>query len=120
MDNNNLVKQETNIAIAEIVGNGYKCFVNTSTGEVFSAEHIDIEARKANNFKEYSPLSSKVFFALMQDYIETIDDFEHQSELMEALSFEQPFQTFKRKVYALHLADQWLTYRNERIVQMLD
>ena len=47
------------------------------------------------------------------------EDFSNQSELMEALTFEQPFSNFKRKVYQIHLADEWIAFRNQKIVELL-
>lgn len=114
------MKKETLNAVADILGNGYKCYVNMATEEVFSAENIDVETRKSTKHQEFVPLEGTITFGIMQDFVATIDDFEHQSELMEALSYDQPFLTFKRKVYALHLADSWIAYRTERIVALLE
>ncbi len=114
------MKKETLTSIADILGNGYKCYLNTATEEVFAADQIDVETRNGSHFKEYVPLDATLFFTLMQNFIQTVDDFEKQSELMEAIGYEQPFQSFKRKVYAQHLADDWIAYRSARIVDMLE
>lgn len=114
------MKIETLNAVAEILGNGYKCYVHSLTEEVFSAENIDVETRKKDDYQEFVPLEGSVTFGIMKDYVSAVDNFEHQSELMEALSYDQPFLTFKRKVYALHIADSWIAYRNQHIVHMLE
>jgi hypothetical protein len=55
----------------------------------------------------------------MERYTAGVADFEKQSELMEALTFDQPFLNFKRKVYAIGLADEWLPYRADAIAKLL-
>ena len=114
------MKKETLTAIADIIGNGYKCYASDTSEEVFTAEDINLEDRKAGNFKEYVPLDGAVTFGIMKDYCATVTDFGKQSELMETLLYEQPFQSFKRKVYAIHLADEWLIYRTQKIVELLE
>jgi len=58
-------------------------------------------------------------FKIMENYCTTVEDFGKQSELMEAMQYEQPFQSFKRKVYAIGLADEWIAFRIKRIVAIL-
>jgi hypothetical protein len=117
--NNNILNKETLLKVAAILGDGYSCFANAETGEVFTADEIDLEARKADHIKEFTPIDSTTTFAIMQDYTATVDDFEKQSELMEILLYDQPFLNFKRKVYAVNLAEEWLAYRAERIATLL-
>ena len=113
------LKQDTLTAVAAILGNGYKCYVNLANEEVFSSEDISLEARKAGDFKEFIPLEGPEMFKLMEAYCASVEDFGNQSELMECLMYEQPFQSFKKKVYALHIADDWIAYRTEKIASML-
>jgi len=105
--------------VAKTIGNGYKCYVNTASGEVFAADEIDLDTRQGSDFQEFVPLEGPLFFKLMEDFVATIEDFEKQSDLMETLMYEQPFQNFKRKVYAIHLADEWIEYRTKKIVEIL-
>ena len=105
--------------VAEILGNGYKCYANTESGEVYAVDEITVEQREHPSIKEYVPLEGPVFYELMKKYCAQVEDFEKQSELMEAMLYEQPFQNFKRKVYALHIADDWIAYRTKAIVEML-
>lgn len=113
------MKKETLHAVAEILGNGYKCYVNKTTEEVYSAADISLEDQQSDNFKEYVPLDGPVVFGFMQSYVQSVKDFEQQSELLEALSFENPFKTFKTRVYSVGLADEWIAYRIERIVELI-
>jgi len=113
------MKKEFLEEVAEILGNGYKCYLNLDTHEVSSAEDVSLEIRQSGNFREYVPLEGEEMFRIMQAYCSDVNDFEKQSELMECLIYEQPFQNFKRKVYALHIADEWLVYRKEAIVKIL-
>lgn len=105
--------------IAEILGNGYKCYLNLETKEVLQADAISLEERTSDKFREYTPLEGKVMFGFMKDFCSQISDFEKQSEMMETLLYEQPFQNFKSKVYSIGLADDWLAYRTKRIVETL-
>lgn len=105
--------------VAEILGNGYKCYLNKESGEVFQADAISIEDRGAEHYLEYNPLESKIIFGFMQDFCAQVEDFGKQSELMEALLYNQPFQSFKNKTYNLGLADDWIAYRTERIVEVI-
>lgn len=113
------MKKETLHAVAEILGNGYKCYVNKATEEVRSAADISLEDQKSDAYQEFVPLEGEIVFGIMQDYISSIEDFEKQSELLEAISFEQPFKSFKTMVYKVGLADEWITYRIKRIVETL-
>jgi len=114
------LNKETLTAVAAILGNGYKCYASESTGEVFAAEDINLEDRKAGNFKEFVPLDGPITFGIMEHYCALVEDFGKQSELMEAMMYEQPFLTFKRKVYAIGLADEWIAYRTSKIVEILE
>ena len=113
------MKKETLAAVAAILGDGYKCYASESTGEVYAAEDINLEDRKAGDYKEFVPLEGPVTFGIMEQYCAVVEDFGKQSELMETLMYEQPFQNFKRKVYAIGLADEWIAFRIEKIVEIL-
>lgn len=113
------MKKETFEAIAAIIGNGYTCFVNKKTEEVFSAEDISLAEQKSDDYETFVPLESKLVFGMMQAYTASVEDFSDQSELMEALTFEQPFSNFKQKVYKIHRADEWIAFRNQQIVELL-
>jgi len=106
-------------AIATILGNGYTCFVHREREEVFSAADLTLEEQKSAEYKCFIPLESKVMFNMMEAYTASIEDFEQQSALMEALTFEQPFSNFKKKVYQFHLADGWIAYRTQKIIETL-
>ena len=112
-------KKETLEAVAAIIGDGYKCYASEATGEVLKAEEINLEARKEGNFKEYVPLEGPITFKMMEEYVASVEDFGKQSELLETLLYEQPFQTFKRKVYAIGLADEWIAFRTQKIVAII-
>ncbi|MGB0851009.1 MAG: hypothetical protein ACPGTP_07170 [Bacteroidia bacterium] len=114
-----MLSKETLLAVAAILGNGYKCYANKNTGEVFASEDITLEDRKTGDFQEFVPLEGPVTFGIMEQYCASVEDFEKQSDLMETLLYEQPFQNFKRKVYAIGLADEWITFRSEKIVEIL-
>lgn len=105
--------------VAAILGNGYKCYANNATGEVSAADEISLEDRKAGDYTEYSPLAGPDMFKIMEEYCTKVEDFEKQSELMEAMMFDSPFQSFKRKVYAIGLADEWIAFRTAKIVETL-
>lgn len=113
------MKKETLHAVAEILGNGYKCYVNKATEEVHSAAEVSLEDQKSDVYQEYVPLEGEIVFGIMQDYINSVADFEKQSDLLESISFEQPFKSFKTKVYKVGLADEWIAYRTGRIVETL-
>ncbi len=113
------MKEETLNAIAEILGNGYKCYVHKASEEVHSAADLSLEEQKSADYQEYLPLDGPVVFGFMQDFIQGTEDFEKQSELMEAISFENPFKSFKTRVYQVGLADEWIAYRTERIVAVI-
>lgn len=114
-----LVKEETQQAIAAIVGNGYKCYAHKTTEQVFTADDISLEHQKSDTYAEYVPLDASFTFGFMQSFVQTVDDFEKQSELLEAISFESPFKNFKTKVYSLGLGDEWLAYRAICIIDVL-
>ena len=113
------MREETLKTVAGILGNGYTCFVNKQTEEVFSAENISLAEQKSSEYKSFVPLESKVVFGIMQEFTASVEDFSDQSELMEALTFEQPFSNFKQKVYKIHRADEWIAFRNQQIVELL-
>jgi len=75
--------------------------------------------QKSDDYETFVPLESKLVFAMMQAYTASVEDFSDQSELMEALTFEQPFSNFKQKVYKIHRADEWIAFRNQQIVELL-
>lgn len=114
-----MFNKETLAAVAAILGNGYKCYANKENGEVFASEDISVEERKKGDFEEFVPLEGPVTFGIMEKYCAVVEDFGKQSELMETLLYEQPFQNFKRKVYAIGLADEWIAFRTDRIVEEL-
>ena len=113
------MKKETLEAVAEILGNGYKCYVNKKTEEVHTADNVSLEDQQASDYQEYLPLEGPITFGFMQDYINSVEDFEKQSELLEAISFDNPFKNFKNAVYSTGLADEWIAYRIERIVEVI-
>lgn len=113
------MKKETKEAVAAIIGNGYKCYVNLATEEVYTADSIDLDKQQSSDYKEFVPLEGPVTFGIMQDYIQSVEDFEKQSELLESVSFDSPFKNFKTKVYGIGLADEWIAYRTECIVDTL-
>lgn len=113
------MKKETLQAVADILGNGYKCYVSTATEEVFTAENVKLEDQQSDAYIAYVPLEGPVIFGIMQDYIKGVADFEKQSELLESISFDNPFKNFKTRVYSTGLADEWIAYRTERIVALL-
>ena len=105
--------------VAEILGNGYKCYADKNTGKVYAADQITLDERDAGDFTEYSPLEGPDMFKIMENYCTKVEDFGKQSELMEAMMYDQPFQSFKRKVYAIGLADEWIAFRIQRIIILL-
>jgi len=113
------LKEETLQKVAEILGNGYKCYVNKSTEEVLTAEKVSLEDQQRDNYREYLPLEGPLTFGFMQDFVNGIEDFEKQSELLESISFEQPFKNFKTKIYNIGMADEWIAYRIQRIVELI-
>ena len=113
------MKKETLQAVADILGNGYKCYVNTTTEEVQTAENVSLEDQQSHNYKEYVPLEGPVIFGFMQDYVKSVEDFEKQSELLGAISFDNPFESFKTAVYSTGLADDWIAYRIARIMEVI-
>jgi hypothetical protein len=113
------MKKETFEAVAAILGNGYTCFVNKKTEEVFSAEDISLAEQKSSEYKSFVPFEGKVVFGMMEEFTASVEDFSNQSELMEALTFEQPFSNFKQKVYKINLADDWIAFRTQKIVEIL-
>ena len=113
------MKHNTLLEVAEILGNGYKCYVKLADETVHTVNMIDLEKKQSDDYQEFVPLEGEVTFGIMERYTAGVVDFEKQSELMEALTFEQPFQNFKRKVYNIGLADEWLVYRAEAIAKLL-
>ena len=113
------MKKSTLQAVADLLGNGYKCYVNNTTEEVRTSENVPLEDQHSDRYKEYVPLEGPIIFGFMQDYIKGVGDFEKQSELLEAISFDNPFKSFKTAVYSTGLADEWIAYRLERIVEII-
>ena len=113
------MKEETLLEVAGILGNGYKCYVKLADESIHTVESISLAEKQSNEYKEFVPLESVVTFGIMERYTASVSDFEKQSELMEALTFEQPFQNFKRNVYKIGLADEWLAYRAAEIAKVL-
>ena len=113
------MREETLKTVAGILGNGYTCFVDKQTEEVFSAEDISLAEQKSPEYKSFVPLEGKVVFGMMEEFTASVEDFSNQSELMEALTFEQPFSNFKQKVYKINLADDWIAFRTQKIVEIL-
>ncbi len=113
------MKHDTLLEVAEILGNGYKCYVKLADESVHTADTVSLEDQKSDAYQEFVPLEGEVTFGIMERYTASVSDFEKQSELIEALSFDQPFLNFKRKAYAIGLADEWLPYRAEAIAKIL-
>ncbi len=113
------MNQETLNQIAGILGNGYKCFVDIKTEEVYEVEQFTSELKSSIEYKEYVPLEGPEFFKIMESYCSQVEDFDHQSQLMETLLYDQPFQSFKRKVYDLRIADDWIAYRTKSIADII-
>ena len=105
------MKHDTLLEVAEILGNGYKCYVKLADESVHTADTVSLEDQKSDAYQELVPLEGEVTFGIMERYTASVSDFGKQSELMEALSFDQPFLNFKRKLYAIGLADAWLPFR---------
>lgn len=114
------MKRETLESVAGILGNGYKCYVNKSTEEVFSAADLNLEQQKSVDFQEFIPIEGPIVFGMMEQFTASVEDFEKQSQLMEALMYDQPFTTFKRKTYDVNLANEWIAYRMDKIVEILE
>ena len=124
---------ETQIAeIAEELVKGKRCYIHNSTSEIIcvinkSDAELDEQDTISNakvqadleNYKEVLPPSSTLVFKMMESFTATVEDFENQSELMQILSFEQPFANFRTKVFRLNLEKDWSTFRIPEFIQVV-
>ncbi len=107
---------ETKDQIVEILERGRTCVWNKSTNEV-----VEVADEKSEHTGTVIiPPQSVFVFKLMEEYTSKVDDFEKQSQLMESLSYERPFATFKDKVYKLRLQGDWQKFRRQRFVEWLE
>lgn len=88
--------------LLKVLLNGRRCYINDAN-EVVAL----IDQPAPEGVKVYDPPTSTEVYHMMQDFIGQVDDFEQQSELMEAITFEQPFATFRQATNRLRISDRW-------------
>jgi hypothetical protein len=111
----NEIKKE----IVEILQRGRKCYWDKESNSVVEIGDED-EFPKEEGKLAISPPESVFVFKLMEGYTAQLEDFEKQSELMESLSFGQPFANFRERVFRLRLNDDWHQFREAKFLAWLD
>jgi hypothetical protein len=120
--------------IAEEVNLGQTCYINKETKEffcipnfedtevveeAFAAELAQLEEEKEQLIKLEQP-DGKAGYKMMEDFVQAIDDFEIQSDFMEALYYERPFASFKQKVRKHSYTSEWNHFRKEKLAELFE
>lgn len=120
------------LEIAEELNLGQVCYYNKKLKDFFCIPDTDdldadlfTEERKRikNEKKDLIILRqphSRVTFLLMEEFIQGIDDFEIQSELIEAISFDKPFARFKQKARNYKIEGDWCKFRDAKHAEIIE
>lgn len=119
-------------AIAAELEVGKRCYVHLETGDVVSIfnkpdnelddddqRNLDLVNSHPKAYKEFLPPSSTLVYKMMEQFTAAVEDFEKQSELMQTLSYEQPFANFRTKVYRLQLEKEWHLFRSKEFAEVV-
>ncbi len=119
-----MINEKQIAEVAEELVKGKRCYIHNATKDIIcvlnkSDNELDEDDTLANakvqsdvaNYKEILPPSSTLVFKMMESFTASVEDFEKQSDLMETLSFEQPFANFRTKVFRLKLEKEWNAFR---------
>ncbi len=101
--------------VAELLIKGEKCYIDNATNQVYTDGNLG----ENTNVIEIKAPNSTQSFKMMEAFANSIEDFEQQSELYEALQYEQPFANFRQKVFQLRIHENWNKYRLEKLVEFI-
>ena len=118
--------------IAEEVNLGQTCYLDKETKAFFCVPNFDEDAsaedaletelaklkKERQDFIKLEQPDSTSGYKMMEDFVQSIDDFEIQSDFMEALYYERPFASFKQKVKKHSFTSEWNTFRKERLAEL--
>ncbi|MBT8327399.1 MAG: hypothetical protein KJP21_06730 [Bacteroidia bacterium] len=127
-----MINEKQIAEVAEELTKGKRCYIHNSSNEIIcllnkSDDELGEEDAKLNahvqasleDYKEVLPPSSTLVFKMMDAFTASIEDFEKQSELMQALSFEQPFANFRTKVFRLKMEQEWNDFRLPKFIEVV-
>jgi len=120
--------------IAEEVNLGQTCYLDKETKAFFCVPNFDEDAsaedalgtelaklkKERQDFIKLEQPDSTSGYKMMEDFVQSIDDFEIQSDFMEALYYERPFASFKQKVKKHSFTSEWNTFRKERLAELFE
>ena len=125
-------KKSIYLEIAEELNLGQVCYYNKKSKDFFCIpdtddldEDVFIEEQKRLETEEKDLVTlrqphSRVTFLLMEEFIQGIDDFEIQSELIESISFERPFASFKQKTRKYKIEGDWAQFRDAKHAEIIE
>lgn len=127
-----MINEKQIAEVANELVKGKRCYLHNSTNEIIcvmnkSDAELDEQDVLSNakvqadlaSYKEILPPSSTLVFKMMESFTASVEDFEQQSELMEVLSFEQPFANFRTKVFRLKMEKEWHEFRTPEFIQVV-
>ena len=119
--------------IAENLDCGFKCYLNTETGELksiidfndspYADEELweDMLNELEENWDKYHAIpkmESHESFDLMADFTETVDNDNLRDSLINALNRKHPFRNFKWIIdNSGPYRQQWFDFKNQRLIQ---
>jgi hypothetical protein len=124
--------QVSNEIIQQIADNleiGLKCFIHKETFELvlFPEEDPDEEEwrediekldKEPDNYLEIGNMSSEDSFRLMEEFVQSVEDFDIQSRLMQAIQGHKPFANFKHQIHqAGAFRQRWFDFKKMKLIE---
>jgi len=91
------MKNDTLLEVAEILGNGYKCYVKLADESVHTADTVSLEDQKSDGYQEFVPLEGAVTFGIMERYTAGVADLRSKVSSWRHLPLISHFLTLREK-----------------------
>jgi len=120
--------------IADYIGSGLNCYVNTDTLEMESVpqnlvedpdeyemmtgetfESLKLKHPSWKNCIDIEPLESYESFQIMESFVEQVPDLNLRQQLINALNRRKPFANFKNLIDYSAYRQDWFDYRQAKL-----
>ncbi|NMB72854.1 MAG: hypothetical protein GYA22_11975 [Bacteroidales bacterium] len=122
--------------IYENLDSGMRCFYNPEAGEILELPDFDmnpdydrelwqetIEKLESSYDKyiEFQPMSSREFFQMMVDFVDSIPDISVKYQLIKSLNRPKPFRNFKNEINCAGIyRNKWFEFKEKVYCQWIE
>lgn len=122
-------------SIAEDLDIGMKVYIHTETNEIKTIidleQHYDADTEaweedindieeNIDKYFQFERMDSRESFQLMEDFVETVKDYDLKDKLESSLSRSKPFRNFKNIIDAEdYYRQQWFNFKDERNIEFV-